>query len=39
MPQARANEQNKIKQTKNNRGNNFSHAESSKRVEIVCFCL
>ena len=38
-PQAKTNEKNKIKRIKNNRGNNFSQAKTSKRVEIVCFCL
>ena len=39
MPQAETNEQNKIKRTKNNKGNNFSLAKTSKEVKIVCFCL
>ena len=39
MPQAETNKQNKIKRTKNNKGNNFSHAKTSKGVKIVRFCL
>ena len=39
MPQAETNEQNKIKRTKNSKGNNFSHAKTSKGVKIVRFCL
>ena len=39
MSQAETNEQNKIKRTKNNKGNNFSHAKTYKEVKIVRFCL
>ena len=34
---AKINQQNKIKQTLNNKGNNISCAQTSKRVKVVCF--
>ena len=34
--QAKINHQNKIKQTLNNKGNNFLHAQTSKRVKVIC---
>ena len=39
MSQAKINEQNKIKRTKNSKGNNFLRTKTSKRVEIVCLRL
>ena len=35
--QAKINQQNKIKQTLNNKGNNFLLVQTSKRLEVVCF--
>ena len=35
--QANINQENKIKQTRNNKGNNFFRAQSSKRVKVTCF--
>ena len=37
--QANYNQQNKIKQILNNKGNNFSRAQSSKRVKVACFAF
>ena len=37
--QANTNQQNKIKQTLNNKGNNFSRAQTSKWVKVACFAF
>ena len=37
--QANINQQNRIKQTLNNKGNNFSPAQTSKRVKVACFAF
>ena len=37
--QANINQQNKVKQTLNNKGNNFLRAETSKRVKVACFAF
>ena len=37
--QAKNNLRNKKKQTKNNKGNNFLHIKTSKRVKFFCFAL
>ena len=37
--QANINQQNKIKQTLNNQGNNFLRAQTSKRVKVACFAF
>ena len=37
--QTNINQQNKIKQTLNNKGNNFSHAQTSQRVKVACFAF
>ena len=37
--QANISQQNKIKQTLNNKGNNFSHAQISMRVNVACFAF
>ena len=34
---ANINQQNKIKQTLNNKGKIFLHAQTSNRVKVVCF--
>ena len=36
---AKINQQNNVKQTLNNKGNNFSHAQTSKRVKVACFAF
>ena len=37
--QANINQQNRIMQTLNNKGNNFSNAQTSKRVKVACFAF
>ena len=37
--QANINQQNKIKHTLDNSGNNFLHAQTSKRVKVTCFAI
>ena len=37
--QANINQQNRITQTLNNKGNNFSSAQTSKRVKVACFAF
>ena len=37
--QANINQQDKIKQTLKNKGNNFSRAQTSKRVKVACFAF
>ena len=37
--QADINQQNKIKHTLDNSGNNFLHAQTSKRVKVICFAF
>ena len=37
--QANINQQNKIKQTLNNKGNNFLRAKIFKRVKVACFAF
>ena len=37
--QANINQQNRIKQTLNNKGNNFLPAKASRRVKVACFAF
>ena len=37
--EANINQQNNNKLTLNNKGNNFSHAQTSKRVKVACFAF